>query len=441
MLPVIAIVGRPNVGKSTLFNCLTKTRDALVADLPGLTRDRLYGQGKVGDRSYIVIDTGGLGGKEEDLSTVTEKQTQRAIFEADEILFVVDARAGLTSYDQEIAQMLRESGKPVQLVVNKVDGLDAQMVAAEFHALGLGEIMTIAAAHNRGVDELIAAVLRRLPVTEAVVQDESSAIRIAVVGKPNVGKSTLINRILGEERVVVSVKAGTTRDSIYIPFTRRDKKYILIDTAGMRRRGRVQEMVEKFSVTKTLQAIESANVVIFMLSAQDIVTDQDLHILGFILDAGKALVIAVNKWDNLPQDQRAEVKRSLDRRLVFVDFAKIKFISALHGTGVGDLFALVNQAYASATKKLHTSDVTKILEKAVADHQPPLVQGRRIRLRYAHVGGHNPPLIIVHGKQTRNLPESYRRYLAGVFRKALRLSGTPVRIEFRDSENPYVKKS
>ncbi len=441
MLPVIAIVGRPNVGKSTLFNGLTQSRDALVADFPGLTRDRLYGHGQADGRNYIVVDTGGLSGDAEGIAALMASQTQAAIQEADFILFLVDGRAGISATDREIAHQLRKLAKPILLVVNKVDDLDVAVACADFYTLGLGEPCPIVAAQRRGIHEMITAVLQQIPRQDIgdAVASEQKGIRLAVVGRPNVGKSTLINRMLGEERVVVSDQPGTTRDSIYIPFTRRDQEYILIDTAGMRRRSKIEELIEKFSVIKTLQAIESADVVILVLNAQEGITEQDLHILGFILRSGRALVIAVNKWDGLTQDQRDITNKSLDRRLVFVNFARIKYISALHGTGVGELFPLVDEAYQAATKKHSTADLTRILMAAVAAHQPPLVSGRRIKLRYAHAGGHRPPLIIIHGKQTRSLPESYRTYLAGFFRKKLHLVGTPIRIEFKDSENPYVK--
>jgi len=445
-LPTIAIVGRPNVGKSTLFNCLTRTRDALVADLPGLTRDRLYGQGQVGFHPYLVVDTGGLGAEENSIDELMAQQAQQAIHDADQVLFVVDARSGPTAADQRIAQMLRELNKPITLVVNKAEGLNPSIASSEFFALGLGEPQIISAAHQQGIHSLMECVLpppaeKITPeATEAEEPEKFSGIKIAIVGRPNVGKSTLVNRILGEERVVVFDQPGTTRDSISIPFERRGKNYILIDTAGVRRRGRVEEGIEKFSVIKTLQAIESSNVVIMVINAQEGISDQDLHLLGFILDAGKALVIAVNKWDGLSPDQREEVKRGLDRRLSFVNFAKIKFISALHGTGVGELFPLIEKAYKSATLEVSTSELTRLLEQAIATHQPPLVQGRRVRLRYAHPGGHNPPVIVIHGKQTKALPNSYRRYLESFYRKALRMTGTPIRIAFKDSENPYVNK-
>lgn len=436
MLPVIAIVGRPNVGKSTLFNCLTKTRDALVADFAGLTRDRLYGEGRLGSKPYIVVDTGGLGTPEHPIENLAAQQSERAIEEADLILFLCDARAGLTAADQTLAQSLRKLGKPVFLVVNKSEGLNTDLVAAEFYGLGLGEPYFIAAAHNSGISDLMDLVLESFPEEE--IPESAKGIKIAVIGRPNVGKSTLINRMLGEERVVVFDQPGTTRDSIYIPYERHGKPYILIDTAGVRRRGQIKEVIEKFSVIKTLKAIESCHVAILVIDAQENITEQDLHLLGFALEAGKALVIAVNKWDGLTQDQREWIKIELERRLSFVDFVKIKFISALHGTGVGELYPLVEQAYTSAHCELVTSQLTHILEQAIAAHQPPLVKGRRIKLRYAHPGGHNPPCIVIHGKQTRSLPGSYQRYLESFYRKALHLIGTPIRIELRDSDNPYI---
>lgn len=439
-LPVIAIVGRPNVGKSTLFNCLTKSRDALVADFPGLTRDRQYGQGKVGDRPYIIVDTGGMGDEETAVDSLMVQQAQQAILEADHILFLVDARAGLTAADQNIAESLRKLNKSVTLVINKAEGLSSAIASSEFYRLGLGEPEVISATHKHNIDELMATVLEKFPQAETEAIEKKLGIKIAIVGRPNVGKSTLVNRMLGEERVVVFDEPGTTRDSIAIPYERHGKHYVLIDTAGVRRKRSVGEGIEKFSVIKTLQAIESANVVVMIINAKEGVTEQDLHLLGFVLEAGKSLVIAVNKWDGLDQDQRDMVKMGLDRRLVFVDFAKTKFISALHGTGVGELYPLIEEAYAAATQELITSELTRLLEKAVATHQPPLVSGRRVKLRYAHAGGHNPPTIIIHGKQTSKLPGSYRRFLESFYRKALRMVGTPIRIEFRDAINPYVEK-
>jgi len=440
-LPVIAIVGRPNVGKSTLFNCLTKSRAALVADYPGLTRDRHYGQGQVGNRPYIVVDTGGMGEEATMVDTLMVKQAQQAVLEADHILFLVDGRSGLTASDQKIAQSLRELSKPITVVINKGEGLNPNIASSDFYSLGLGEPEVIAAAHGQNIDTLMETVLVTIPKAESdeIIPEQENGIKIAIVGRPNVGKSTLVNRMLGEERVVVFDQPGTTRDSIAIPYERHGKHYTLIDTAGVRRKRSVDLLVEKFSIIKTLQAIESAHVVVMVVNAQEGITEQDLHLLGFVLEAGKALIIAVNKWDGLTHDQRETVRVGLDRRLVFVDFAEIKFISALHGTGVGELYPLIEKAYASATQELSTSELTRLLEKAVATHQPPLVQGRRVKLRYAHAGGHNPPTIIIHGKQTTKLPNSYRRFLESFYRKALRMSGTPIRIQFKDAFNPYIQ--
>ncbi len=437
MKPVVALVGRPNVGKSTLFNCLTRSRDALVADQPGLTRDRKYGEGRVGDCPYLVVDTGGLSGEKEGIDELMAGQVWLAVEEADIVLFLVDARDGLVAGDQEIARRLRSINKPVHLVVNKIDGAELAMVIADFYQLGLGDPLGITASHKGGVRDLMAEVLPELPESEADEDEEDHGIKIAIVGKPNVGKSTLINRILGEERVLAFDMPGTTRDSIFVPFERRGQKYTFIDTAGVRRRKKVHDKLEKFSVIKAMQAIERANVVVLVIDAHEGISDQDAHLLGFVLDEGRALVIAVNKWDGLESSERERVKYELERKLQFVDFAKLFFISALHGTGVGDLFKPINQAYASATRELSTPELTRILEKAVDNHQPPLVRGRRIKLRYAHQGGRNPPMIVIHGNQTKNVPEAYQRYLQNTFRKALKLEGTPVRIDFRTGVNPF----
>ncbi|MBL8251699.1 MAG: ribosome biogenesis GTPase Der [Candidatus Competibacter sp.] len=445
MLPVIALVGRPNVGKSTLFNSLTRTRDALVADLPGLTRDRQYGIGQRGPGPYVVVDTGGLTDEGEGLAGMVQKQAWRAIEEADAVLLLVDGRAGLTAADEDIAGQLRRAGKAVHLVVNKAEHRDPDVLSAEFHALGLDRLHVIAAAHNQGVETLMEAVFAALPATGEAEESESSdepeepekVIKLAVVGRPNVGKSTLVNRLLGEERMLACDLPGTTRDSIAVPFERDGQRYILIDTAGVRRRARVSEAVEKFSVIKALQAIEQSHVAVLVLDARQGISEQDASLLGLILDSGRALVIAVNKWDHLDPDTRAQIKRELDRRLNFLDFAKIHFISALHGTGVGELIGSVREAHAAATRKLSTPELTRILEQAMAAHQPPLVQGHSIKLRYAHQGGQNPPLIVIHGNRISHVPESYRRYLAGVYRKRLDLWGTPIRIEFRGGENPF----
>jgi len=438
MLPVIALVGRPNVGKSTLFNRLTKSRDALVADQPGLTRDRKYGIGKLGGGSYLVVDTGGISGEQEGVEGLMGQQVLQAIGEADHILLLLDARQGLTGGDQEIAAQLRRTGTPVTPVVNKTDGLDAGLASADFHDLGLGEPQAIAAAHGRGVRALIEQVLASLPPLEAGAAPEQPGTLIAVVGRPNVGKSTLVNRLLGEERVVAFDQPGTTRDSIFIPLQHDGRSYTLIDTAGVRRRARIREAVEKFSIIKTLQAIEQANVVLLVLDAQQGVGEQDANLAGHILDSGRALVLVVNKWDGLSPEQRERVRQEVARKLPFLGFARLHFISARHGSGVGDLYGLVDQAYASAMRDLPTPELTRLLERLVQEHQPPLVHGRRIKLRYAHQGGKNPPLIVIHGNQTEQVPEPYKRFLVSRFRQALKLRGTPIRLEFRSGANPYA---
>ncbi len=442
MIPVIALVGRPNVGKSTLFNQLTRSRDALVADYSGLTRDRKYGEGRLEERDFIVVDTGGISGNEIGIDSAMASQSFLAIEEADIVLFLVDGRAGIHPADTMIAEHLRRCGKPFHLVVNKTDGIDPDVAVSDFFQLGLGvDPFAIAASHGRGTRLLIEVVLQSFPVDEGGSADElSSGVRIAVVGRPNVGKSTLVNRMLGEDRVVVFDEAGTTRDSIYIPYERDGEKYTLIDTAGVRRRKNIKETVEKFSIIKTLQAIKDAHVVVAVMDAQEGLTDQDLHMLGFVLDSGRALVIALNKWDGMTADARDSIKRQLERKLVFADFATIHFISALHGTGVGDLYVSVDQAYSSAMGKWPTNRLTKLLEDVVADHQPPLVNGRRIKLRYVHQGGSNPPLFIVHGNQTSQLPDSYKRYLQNRFISILEIKGTPVRFEFRSGDNPFKDK-
>lgn len=469
MLPVIAIVGRPNVGKSTLFNVLTASRDALVANLPGLTRDRQYGTGKLfPDLPHIVIDTGGFETEDEGLFALMIKQTQHAIEEAQAILFVVDGRVGLTSQDTELAKMLRSQGKPVTVVVNKTDGTDPEVAQSEFFSLGFKRVMPIAASHGRGVRALIGEVLRSLESSaeevmstdsepaevipsstddnndslqgseETPSENEDTGIRIAVVGRPNVGKSTLINRILGEERVLVFDAPGTTRDSIFVPFQRHGKQYTFIDTAGVRRRGRVKETVEKFSVIKTLQAIEACHIAILTIDAQEGITDQDLHLLGHIVNAGKGLIIAVNKWDGLSAETRDHVRKELQRRLTFVDFSVWHFISALHGSGVGNMFDSIHRIYDSAHKDIPTPVLTRELENAIEKFEPPLVRGRRIKLRYAHMGGHHPPTIIIHGNQTESLPNHYQRYLVNHFRKTFDLVGTPIRIILKTGVNPFA---
>ncbi|MEW6990910.1 ribosome biogenesis GTPase Der [Colwelliaceae bacterium 6441] len=462
MLPVVALVGRPNVGKSTLFNRLTRSRDALVADYPGLTRDRQYGQAEVEEHPFIVIDTGGIHGDEKGIDALMAEQSLTAIAEADAVLFMVDARAGLTSADIGIADYLRKQNKKVFLAANKVDGIDGDSAVAEFYSLSLGEtVHQIAAAHGRGVTQLLTLALTphiealslektddedapSLELSEeeldAQAPKESDKIKLAIIGRPNVGKSTLTNRILGEERVVVYDMPGTTRDSVYIPMERNGREYTLIDTAGIRRRKNVTDVVEKYSVIKTLRAIEDANVCLLIIDAQEGISDQDLSLLGFILEAGRSLVLAVNKWDGLDDHVKDRIKTELDRRLGFIDFARIHFISALHGTGVGHLFESVEEAFVSATKRISTSMVTKILDMAVFDHQPPMHQGRRIKLKYAHAGGYNPPLIVIHGNSAKKLPLSYKRYLMNYYRKSLKIMGTPIRIDFKETSNPFAGK-
>ncbi|WP_290701573.1 ribosome biogenesis GTPase Der [Amphritea sp.] len=442
MLPVIALVGRPNVGKSTLFNRLTRSRDALVADLSGLTRDRKYGEGRLGERDYMVVDTGGISGDEDGIDYKMAEQSLLAIDEADIVLFLVDGRAGLSPADEMIADHLRRCEKESHVVVNKTDGLDPDVAMADFYGLGLSEPLPIAASHGRGVTQLIEHVLQDIPLREETEEDEEwlRQKKIAIVGRPNVGKSTLVNRILGEDRVVVFDEAGTTRDSIYIPFERDGEPYTLIDTAGIRRRKNVTEAVEKFSIIKTLRAIKDANVVVLVIDAQEGVSDQDLHMLGYVLDAGRSLVIALNKWDGMTGEDKEVVREQLRRRLEFVSFARMHFISALHGSGVGNLFGSVDEAYGFAMMKWPTNKLTRMLEDIVADHQPPLVNGNRIKLRYAHQGGSNPPVIVIHGNQTNSLPGSYKRYLENKFTKVLGIKGTPLRFEFKSSENPFKDK-
>lgn len=442
MVPVLVLMGRPNVGKSTLFNRLTNSRDALVADFPGLTRDRQYGQAEHNGRSFIVVDTGGIGVDDQAVDALMSKQSSLALQEADLILFIVDGRAGLTGLDETIARTLRKTSKPVYLVVNKSEGLDDEIVSADFLSLGLTRVHPVSAAHGQGIQELMQAVTRDCPeeTCDYRIPDAPDAVKIAFAGRPNVGKSTLINRILGEERVVVYDMPGTTRDSISIPFEREDKSYVLIDTAGVRRKSRVDEMIEKFSVIKTLQSIKEAQVCVMLLDARDGITEQDMRLLAFIIESGKALVIAVNKWDGLSEEQRSKVKEDIERRLHFVNFAKTKFISALHGSGVGLLFKDIDQCYASATQPLSTPQLTRLLQDLVNQNPPPLVGGRSVKLRYAHAGGHNPPVIVIHGNRLDVLPENYRRYLSKGFIEHLGLVGTPLKLEFKGGENPYKHK-
>jgi GTP-binding protein len=441
MIPVIALVGRPNVGKSTLFNYLTRTRDALVADYPGLTRDRQYGRGVVGDIPYIVVDTGGLSLESETVDSLMAKQTQQAIDESDVVFFLVDAHAGVTAADEEIAQRLRQTRKEIILLVNKIDGVDPDMAIADFYGLGVGDPRPISSTQGRNIKKVLADVFSDYEVIEEDEDEgQEEGIRIGIVGRPNVGKSTLVNRLVGEERVVACDMPGTTRDSIEVNFEQNGKHYVLVDTAGVRRRTRVTETIEKFSVIKAMQAIEDADVVIVVMDAHAGIAEQDVRLLGYCLDAGCGVIIAINKWDGLDSDEREEVKNALDRKLAFIDYAEIHFISALHGSGVGHLMESVEQAYNSAMTDMPTAALTRVLESAVAAHQPPLVRGHRIKLRYAHQGGKNPPVIVIHGNQTDAIPNTYKRYLNNYFRKELHLVGTPLRLEFKTGENPYKGK-
>lgn len=513
-MKVVALVGCPNVGKSTLFNRLTKTRDALVADFPGLTRDRKYGRALYDGREYVVIDTGGIAEDNvEQPKELTERMTSQAlqaIDECDLVLFMVDARAGIMPGDYSVADYIRRAGKKCAVVANKIDGLDPETAGAEFYGLGLGEVFQTAVVHGRGVgillEEVIAPLLREegplesdLPVEETDEDLDGSAwesgyefldnvpadkegggfdwhafrqeqrarihgkkadgtpleagieerpeipfsdlpVKFAIVGKPNVGKSTLTNRMLGEDRVIVADFPGTTRDSIYIPLERNDKKYIVIDTAGVRKRRKVSEAVEKFSIVKTLKAIEDCNVALLVIDARSHITDQDLSLLGFIIDSGRSLVIAVNKWDGLDQTVKDEIREELNMRLGFVDFARVHFISALHGTGVGNLFDSIDEAYASATRRHTASKLNRILRDAIAEHEPPISGGRRIKMKFAHAGGYNPPRIIIHGNKVSKVPDAYKRYIINCYRKALGIMGTPVIIDFKEGENPYANE-
>jgi GTP-binding protein len=436
MLPVVAIVGRPNVGKSTLFNALTRTRAAIVADVPGVTRDRQYGYARIGSVPCVLIDTGGLIEHPKGLDAQMRLQTERAVAEADRLVLMVDARSGPTAQDQFIARELLRTGKPVVLALNKAESLDANLVAADFHSLGLGAPVAISAAHSQGMIELIEAALSGLEA-QALEPEESGAIRVAVIGRPNVGKSTLVNRLIGDERVIASEQPGTTRDSILVPFHRDGRDFVLIDTAGVRRRARVEDAVERASIAKTLQAIAEAHVVIMVLDAHDSIGEQDASVLGQALERGRVLLIAVNKWDGIATDQREQIRHQLSLKLDFVPFAPLHFISARHGTGVGELARDAIRGYDAAMREMPTPALTRTLERALEAHQPPLVRGRRIKLRYAHQGGRNPPRIVIHGNQTVSVPEAYRRYLANVYRESFDLFATPVAIEFRTDANPY----
>ena len=439
--PVIALVGRPNVGKSTLFNRLTRTRDAIVADYPGLTRDRQYGTGRVGHIPYIVVDTGGLSGEDEGVDPLMASQVKTAIEDSDAVLFLVDGRTGLLPADESIAKYLRQFNKPIHLMVNKAEGHEREQITAEFYQMGLGDPYVISSAHGDNVHESLDDILSSLhnfDEEQAEFElDEHPGIRVAVIGRPNVGKSTLINRMIGEDRVVAFDMPGTTRDSIFVPFERDGDLYTLIDTAGVRRRKNISEKIEKFSIVKAIEAMSDSNVVILVMDGSEGVTDQDLTLLGLALESGRGLVIAINKWDHLTQEQRNKIKHELEFKLVFVDYAKQHLISALHGTGVGDLFRTVKTVYEAAMRKVSTSELNRVLEQAVLDHQPPMIGTSRVKLRYAHLGGSNPPRVIIHGNQVDKLPSSYVKYLMGVFRKAFKWVGTPVMIEFKVTENPF----
>ena len=440
MIPTVVLVGRPNVGKSTLFNRLTRSRDALVADLPGLTRDRHYGHGRMGAKPFIVVDTGGFEpvAKTGILSEMA-RQAREAIAEADVIFFLTDARAGLAPQDKRIAQQLREARARVYLVVNKAEGMNEAMVTAEFHELALGEPRAVSAEHGEGVRQLVEDALADFPV-EPADEEVPDHPRVAIVGRPNVGKSTLVNRLLGEERVIAFDQPGTTRDAIEVELDWEGRRYTLVDTAGIRRRGKVFESVEKFSVVKTLQAIERANVVVLVVDASQDIADQDAHIAGYILEAGRALVIAVNKWDAIDAEGRKDIKSDLERKLSFLDFADFRTLSALKGTGIRELLASVDVAFAAAHAKLSTPRLTRALQAAVAQQQPPMSGRFRPKLRYAHQGGSNPPIVVIHGSAVDSIKTPYRRYLENTFRKAFKLKGTPLRIELRAAENPYAGK-
>ena len=444
MKPVIALVGRPNVGKSTLFNRLTKSRDAIVADFAGLTRDRHYGQGHLGKREYIVIDTGGFEPTAESgIFKEMAKQTRQAVAEADVVIFVVDARAGLSAQDHDIADYLRRLGKPCLLVANKAEGMREGAQLAEFYELGLGEVLPVSAAYGQGVRSMLEAALDALDLPEPeedAEPDPDAPIRLAVAGRPNVGKSTLINTWLGEERLVAFDMPGTTRDAISVPFERAGKKFELIDTAGLRCKGKVFEAIEKFSVVKTLQAIESANVVLLLLDATQGVTEQDAHIAGFILDAGRAVVLAVNKWDAVDAYQRELVQRSIESRLAFLKFAELHFISAIKRQGLGPLWGSIAKAHQAAMRKMPTPQLTRLLQEAVQFQSPKRTGMYRPKLRYAHQGGMNPPVIVVHGNSLEGVTDAYKRYLEGRFRKAFELTGTPLRVEMKTARNPYADK-
>jgi len=444
MKPVIALVGRPNVGKSTLFNRLTRSRDALVADLPGLTRDRHYGEGRIGERPFLVIDTGGFEPvAKEGIMHEMALQTRQAVAEADVVVFIVDGRQGLTPHDKTITDYLRKSGRQVMLVVNKSEGMKYTSVTADFYELGMGDPYVISAAHGDGVTDLVNEALdfafAGRPDEPEELEPADHGFKIAIVGRPNVGKSTLINTLVGEQRVIAFDMPGTTRDAIEVPFERDGKKFTLIDTAGIRRRGKIFEAIEKFSVVKTMQSISDANVVVLLLDAQQDISEQDAHIAGFILESGRALVVAVNKWDGLQSDDRDQVKNDLDRKLDFLGFAKTHFVSALRGTGISQLMKSVESAYAAATANLSTPRLTRALQEAVEKQEPKRKGTSRPKMRYAHQGGQNPPIIVIHGNALEGITEPYKRYLEKHFRDTFNLVGTPLRIELRSGKNPFAK--
>lgn len=443
MKPVVVLVGRPNVGKSTLFNRLTRSRAAIVADEPGVTRDRQYGDGVVGDRPYYVVDTGGMAqdrtiSEDQVLRRLVDAQVRQALAEADAVVFLVDARSGVEIMDREIADELRRRGKPVTLAVNKAEGMEPGALIGEFYELGLGEPRVISSAHGDGVVDLMDHVLAPLPLFEETPVAVDMP-RVAIVGRPNAGKSTLVNALLGEERVIVADKPGTTRDTIDVPLERAGKAYVLIDTAGVRRRGRVDDAVEKFSAIKTLEALDRANVVILVLDAEAGIGEHDATLAGYALKRGRALVVAVNKWDALDADGRDWAKREFERKLRFLSFSAVHYISALQKTGIGTLFASADRAFAAANCNMPTARLNRVLQAAVAATPPPIVRGRRIRVKFAHQAGKNPPLVVIHGNQVRSLSASYRRYLAQCFREAFRLVGTPVMIHCREGDNPYAE--
>jgi len=443
MKPVVAIVGRPNVGKSTLFNRLTRSRDALVADRPGITRDRKYGHGEYNSKSFLLVDTGGLGEEETESTPIADQITQQslqAVREADAVIWLVDGRTGLTAVDETLASQLRPLNRNIFVAVNKTEGLDPDIVTAEFHALGIENVHAISAKRGSGIEALMNRVFYTLPEVTGDTGVPDASLAIAIIGRPNVGKSTLVNRILGEERVLTFEQPGTTRDSIRIPFERQGRSYSLIDTAGVRRRTRVTDAVEKFSVIKTLLTIEECDLVILVVDARDEITEQDATLLGLAVDSGRGIVIAVNKWDGLEPSKRAQIRGQCDRKLGFIDYACIHYISALHGSGVGKLFTSVEKIRRSINVSPSTPELNKILQGIIERHPPQLVKGRRIKLRYAHLGGHKPLRIIIHGNQVKQLPGSYRRYLANSFRKEVGLVGTPVFIDLRQGENPSRNK-